>query len=292
MGYLLLSIAAGTIKGYCGKIVSGVADTVPKCIRVSIIRMLLCCFIGLGMIVFGHTPMTLPTMTEWMIYLLSGISMAVFLITWTLAVRHTVFILINACTSSAFIVPMIAGFVLFGESVSLKQILGIAFVVGAVALLVSYNNTVQVKIGIRQAALLAVVMLSQGLNSVSKKMFTFYIPSGSNSVFNFYTFAITLEVLCLWLWADSLRHKPDSYSPELWKKSGYIIVMAVMLFLNSYFLTAATEHVSSVILYALESALSLAASALIATVFFRERLNLTGLAGLACTLVALLLTNG
>ncbi len=165
------------------------------------------------------------------------------------------------------------------------------FIVVAILLLVRYNNSIKAKLGIRQLLLLLLVFASQGFASVSQKLFTFYVPNGNNSVFNFYTFLFALVGLLLWQGGHLIRNPHDRQKIPFGKVAGFIVIMAVMLFANSYFLTAATETVPAVILYPLNSVLSLALSVLMAIVFFKEHMTRYSVAGLLCTLISLLLTN-
>lgn len=291
MVFLLLAVLAGSVKGFCGKKISGYAESVSACVRMNLWRMVLCCLIGLLLSLVTGAPLRPGSWVEAAIWLLSGFSTAVFLISWTLAVRTDAYMLVSACTTAAFLIPLLFGFFLFHESLGAKQIVGMLFIVAAVLLLVRYNNSIKTRLGIRQLLLLLLVFVSQGFVSVSQKLFTYYVPDGNNSVFNFYTFLFALVGLLLWQGGHRLRNPRERQKIPFGKVAGFLVVMAVMLFANSYFLTAATETVPAVILFPLNSVLSLAVGVLMSTVFFGERMTRYSVAGLLCTLISLLLTN-
>lgn len=288
MLYLLIAVFAGSCKGFCGKKISGSVTGIYDSIAMSVIRMFFCCVIGFSVAAMQGGSFSI-TPVKGGIYLLSGISMAVFLISWLLAVRGGAFMLINAFTTASFLVTTIFGFAVFKERITLKQIVGMLFIVAAIILLIKYNNRIKAKMSVKDFLMLLVVLVSQGLTNVSQKMFTAWVPDGSNAVFNFYTFLITFVLLAVWFACMSVKNAGPQF--KLKSTVGYIAVMAVMLFLNSYFLTAATKHMPSVVLYPLSSVLSLTAATVMAAVFFKEKITKTSAAGILCTFVSVMLTK-
>ena len=196
MLYLLIAVFAGSCKGFCGKKISGSVTGIYDSIAMSVIRMFFCCVIGFSVAAMQGGSFSI-TPVKGGIYLLSGISMAVFLISWLLAVRGGAFMLINAFTTASFLVTTIFGFAVFKERITLKQIVGMLFIVAAIILLIKYNNRIKAKMSVKDFLMLLVVLVSQGLTNVSQKMFTAWVPDGSNAVFNFYTFLITFVLLAV-----------------------------------------------------------------------------------------------
>ena len=72
---------------------------------------------------------------------------------------------------------------------------------------------------------------------------------------------------------------------------GYILVMAICLFANSFFKTLAAGHLSAVLLYPLNQGVSLILASLMSWVFFREKLSLKAILGILTAFVGLLLVN-
>ncbi|MBR6564521.1 MAG: hypothetical protein IKK71_03690 [Clostridia bacterium] len=71
----------------------------------------------------------------------------------------------------------------------------------------------------------------------------------------------------------------------------YILVMAVCLFLNSYYKTLAAFCLPSVILYPLNQALALILSTVMSAVLFHEKITLKAVIGIFTAFVGLLLIN-
>lgn len=205
MLYLLIAVFAGSCKGFCGKKISGSVTGIYDSIAMSVIRMFFCCVIGFSVAAMQGGSFSI-TPVKGGIYLLSGISMAVFLISWLLAVRGGAFMLINAFTTASFLVTTIFGFAVFKERITLKQIVGMLFIVAAIILLIKYNNRIKAKMSVKDFLMLLVVLVSQGLTNVSQKMFTAWVPDGSNAVFNFYTFLITFVLLAVWFACMSVKN--------------------------------------------------------------------------------------
>lgn len=291
MLFLFLSVLCGTIKGYCGKKISVYGDTASACVRMQLIRLLICCVVG-GAMLLVRMPGTLFADTgELFVDLLSGVSTAIFVISWTLAAHSDAYMLVTACNTAAFVVPMFFGFFFFGESINIKQIFGIVAIVIAVFFLVLYNNKTKVKFTWKGFFMLFLLFLSQGFVNTAQKMYTYYYPTGSNESFQFFTFFSA--ALCLLLFDGCHRiatrgKEPDAPLP-MKKVLPFIAVMAVNLFLASYFLTIATTSVASVVLFPLNSLLSLATATLMAVFFFGEKITWTSAIGLIFTFVSLLL---
>ena len=73
--------------------------------------------------------------------------------------------------------------------------------------------------------------------------------------------------------------------------AGYILLMALFLFANSYFKTLAAKHLSAVLLYPLNQGFALILSALMASVFFKEKLTAKAVIGIVTAFIGLLIIN-
>lgn len=287
MLYLILAVIAGSTKGFCGKKTSGYVNGIADSVLMNIIRMVICCIIGVVFALVQNASFSFGG-KELGIYVFSGISMAAFVISWLIAVKSGAYMLINAFTTASFIVTMVCGFLIFGESITVKQIISMVFIMAAIVFLMKYSSKIKTKITVKDFILLLVVLLSGGFTNVAQKMFTAWIPDGNNAVFNFYTFLITLFALCIYMLV--VRRNAPKARLDLKKVTPYIAVMAVMLFANSYFLTAATKVMPSVMLFSLNQVLSLAAATVMASLFFKEKITATSAAGIVCTVISILLT--
>lgn len=194
----------------------------------------------------------------------------------------------NEYTTASFTVTMVFGFFVFGERISVKQIISMFFIIAAIMVLMKYSSKIKAKITVKDFILLMVVLISSDFANIAQKMFTVWLPEENKVIFNFYTFLITLAALCISMPIISSNAPKANLNYK--KVVPYIAVMAVMLFANSYFLAAATTIMSPVILFPLNHVLSLTAATLMAAVFFKEKITKTGAAGIICTVILILLT--
>ncbi|MBQ8893532.1 MAG: EamA family transporter [Clostridia bacterium] len=293
MGYLLLLVAllAGATKGFCGKKTSGYLNGFKDSMLANLIRMLLCIVIGFVLILFGGSVAQLKPSPELiLISALSGVSTAVFVVTWLISVKKSAYMMLDVFLMMGVLVPLIAGSIFFDEAVKLTQWLGIAVLFGAVMIMCSYNNTIKEKINFSSLLLLLICGFSNGITDFSQKLFVKSLPEISASVFNFYTYifaAVTLAVAYLLV-------KPREAQGErgVFKKVfGYILIMAICLFANSFFKTLAAEHLNSVLLYPLNQGAALILSTAMSAVFFKEKLTPKCIIGILVAFAGLLIIN-
>ena len=119
MGYLFLLIAllAGVTKGYCGKKTSGYTNNFSDAILANTIRMLLCMVIGFIIILAGEGFSSLkPDLDMLLISLLSGISTAVFVVSWLISVKISAYMLLDIFLMLGVLIPLIASNVFFQRS--------------------------------------------------------------------------------------------------------------------------------------------------------------------------------
>lgn len=85
MGYLFLALAlaAGSIKGYCGKQTSGYVNEYKDAMLANTLRMGFCIIIGFVMIaVQGDIPLLKVSPTMLAICAMSGITTSIFVVSW------------------------------------------------------------------------------------------------------------------------------------------------------------------------------------------------------------------
>ena len=124
----------------------------------------------------------------------------------------------------------------------------------------------------------------------SQKLFTKYLPEGSVTAFQFYTYVFAALVLMA-ASAATGRKAAGTEAAGLKKIFGYVFVMALCLFANSFFKTLAARHLSAVLLYPLSQGCALMLSAIMSAVLFRERLTLKAIQGLITAFAGLLVIN-
>jgi len=292
MGYAFLALAlfAGVTKGYCGKKTGGYVHGVGGSVMANIIRMALCAVIGLVIVLAGGGASgLLPSGTVMAIALFSGVSTAVFVVSWLISVERSAYMMLDVFLMLGVLVPILAESLLFGESVALTQWLGIGILLVAVVLMCSYNNSIKKKLTLSALALLTLCGLSSGLADLSQKLFVRYSGGTPASVFNLYTYVFA--GLTLIIAYPFLKGKKDGGRIEWRRVAVYIAIMAACLFANSYFKTLAAAHLSAVLLYPLNQGAALILSSLMSATLFRERLTVKAIAGIVTAFIGLLIIN-
>ena len=187
------------------------------------------------------------------------------------------------------LVPLTLGQLLFNEAVRPVQWLGLGILFAATLIMCSYNNSIKTKLTFPAFSLLLLCGFSGGVADFTQKLFT-KTSDAPVSVFNLYTYiftALTLVLVFSLSTKDVAKNRNDSFK----RAFPYILVMAICLFLNSYYKTIAAVCLPSVILYPLNQALALILSTVVSAVFFHEKITLKAVIGIFIAFVGLLFIN-
>lgn len=293
MGYvfLLISLFAGVTKGYCGKKTSSYTATLGSAVFANTIRMFLCIFIGFLLILATEDlRILIPSPRLLLISALSGISSAVFVVSWLISVKKSAYMLLDIFLMLGVLIPLSASSIFFGESVKLTQWAGIGVLFIAVVIMCSYNNAIKTKLTLPSFLLLLLCGIANGVADFSQKLFTKSIPGGSAAAFNFYTYVFAALVLVV-AYAITRKSAPGDEKADFKKIFGYVLVMAICLFANSYFKTLAAGHLSAVLLYPLNQGCALILSAIMSATLFKERLTPKAIIGMITAFAGLLIIN-
>lgn len=293
MGYLFLSAAllSGAAKGYCGKKTSGYTENFKDAMAANILRMLLCIAIGMGIVVLtGDIADISPSAEIIAISALSGVSTAVFVVSWLMSVRKSAYMLLDIFLMFSVLIPLVAGKILFDEEIRAIQWLGIAVLFIAVVIMCLYNTSLKGKMTWLSLMLLLICGISNGITDFSQKLFVKCIPDTSVAVFNFYTYIFAgLTLAIAYFFID--RSEGNDCRALLGKSIPYIIIMAICLFANSYFKTRAAEYLNTILLYPLNQGAALIISTLMSSLLFKEKLTLTAVLGITTAFAGLIIIN-
>lgn len=293
MGYLFLFVAlfAGAAKGYCGKKTSAYTNNFGDAILANTIRMILCAIIGFVIILASEgTTSLIPSVEMILISALSGISTAVFVVSWLISVKKSAYMMLDIFLMLGVLIPLIASNAFFDEIIEPTQWVGIAVLFVAVIIMCSYNNSIKTKITLPSFILLMICGVSSGIADFSQKLFTKNIPDGSAAVFNFYTYIFASFVLAI-SFALTRKTTESTERADIKKIFLFILVMAICLFANSYFKTLAAGHLNAVLLYPLNQGCALILSAIMSAVFFKEKLTVKAVVGILTAFIGLLIIN-
>ncbi len=293
MGYLFLFIAlfAGATKGYCGKKTSGYTNNFGDAILANTIRMILCTVIGFVIILASEGLSALiPSMEMIFISALSGISTAIFVVSWLISVKKSAYMMLDIFLMLGVLIPLTASNSFFDEAIKPTQWVGIAVLFAAVVIMCSYNNSIKAKITLPSFLLLLICGIANGVADFSQKLFVKNIPNSSAAVFNFYTYIFAALVLAI-SFAVTRKTTESTEKADIKKIFRFILVMAICLFANSYFKTLAAGHLSAVLLYPLNQGCALILSAIMSAVLFKEKLTVKAVVGILTAFIGLLIIN-
>ena len=296
MGYLFLALAllCGSTKGYCGKKTSGAVSEYRDAMLVNALRMVLCIVFGFALLaVQGDVALLKVDLPTLAITALSGVTTSVFVVSWLLSVRKGAYMMVDVFLMLGVLVAVVLSAVCFGEEVTVKQMIGLALLILAVCIMCSYSSGLKEKITPAAILLLVACGVSNGLTDFSQKLFVKYAQSSTVAVFNFYTYVFSAITLAVLYGFSGKKQKGSAANALRTVKSiaGYVLVMALCLYLNSFFKTQAASLLPAAQLYPLNQGCGLMLSSLMAAVFFREKITVKAITGLCIAFVALLLIN-
>lgn len=298
MGYLFLSLALATAltKGFFGKKLSGYTADGRSAVLITTVRMALCVVIGFAaVLVGGSLTDAAPTAQLIAISALSGIASGITTALWLYNVRQSAYMMADVFNLVGMLIPIFGGLFMFGEPVKLTQWIGMALLFIATALMCSYNNTIKVKMTVSGFLLLAASAAASGVNDFSQKLFVRTLPDVSAAVFNLYTYLfafvelLIVSIIICRRTARSSADKPREKMPRF--TFVFIVIMALCLFLNSYFKTLAAAYLDAALLYPLNIGGSLILSMIMSAIAFREKITPKSVAGITISFVGLIFIN-
>lgn len=298
MGYLFLAVAllCGVTKGYCGKKTGGALTRTSDAMLVNILRMVLCICIGFGLILVQGKAYQLAVSSSFLaVTALSGIATAVFVVSWLLSVRQGAYMMVDVFLLMGVTVPLLLCRILFHEPILPLQWIGIVILLAAGYIMCTYNVSIKGKMSKKALLLLVICAVSSGLADFSQKLFVKSAFPQDNAVFNFYTYLFAALTLTLcWIVLRSRKEQDTAARSIIGLVRpifGYVLVMSLCLFLNSYFKTAAAQHLTAAQIYPLNQGGSVVLSLLMSAILFRERINAKCVAGVLLSMGALVLIN-
>lgn len=295
IGYLMifLSVFFNAAKGYSSKKVSAHLDTLRKNFAFNTVRLFLSFVFAVAIIIAGGVKLMMPTWQELAICFVAGASMASFACFWQLTIRSKAYMLASACSSASFVLPVLAGLLLFGETLTLPSAAAVVLIGIALVFLLRYDFSLNGQISLKELLCLALVLVSQGTMQCMQKAYVLYAADKNTAVYNLYMFffaACTAAVATLFCGKDA---DEDRRAIAVVHRGNvvYLFVMSAALFAVSFAQTIAAKTVDAVILYPLLSGLSLAAGSIMSAVSFHEKPDRNSVIGIALVLLAVVLSK-
>ena len=290
--FLVISVLAGSTKGYFGKQISSKTQGMAASVWANILRMGFCILISLlisGVSMFQNGAK--PDLALLLTGIFSGVTQAAFLISWLYCVRGGGYMLVTVFTMLGIVVTLILSTLFLpGETVSFLQWGAVALLIVAVFVMYSYNTGMQGKLSVGTKIALVVCGLSHGLSSFAQKLFQVYSASDT-ATFTLIGFAVTLVALVCVLPLPSVRK--ERLEPVKLIKSIFVpvLIMAIALFACNYFAVeaAAPGRLSAVQLYPAREGLNMLLGVLMSHFLFKEKANVRCVVGCVLAFIATLL---
>lgn len=297
MGYFFLALAliAGAAKGYCGKKVSTRLGGYSDASLANFIRMVVCVAVGLILAVSQSGNFFAETSLNTIICaLLSGVATASFIVSWVISIRNGAFVMVDVFLTLGVGITLLLSRIFLHEHIRINHIIGFVILAVAAYVMCSYSQKLGGKMTVSSLLLLVLCGVSNGLADFSQKLFVYTTVGESAAAFNFYSYVFSSVVLLAAYFVFKKKEKGvESVFATVYAKKLliYIAIMAVMLFVNSYFKTLAAGHLASALLYPLNQGSALILALFMGAVFFKEKITPRCLLGIAMAFAALFIIN-
>ena len=219
----------------------------------------------------------------------SGATLVLAQLCMLLAMQSGTMVIVTAFATAGLIVPCVAGMLFMGERMSLWQWLGIALFIAASYLLGRSAKAQNGRFNKKTVWLLAGALLANGGTMLCQKLFTFLRPAGSVSAFSMLSFAIPACFFGAILLLKRAKGKQEPMDRKLYLP---ILLLAAALFVMNQLVTKAAAHVPSAILFTVPNAGNNVIAAAMAAVWVKEKITAYSLAGLALSILSVILVLG
>jgi drug/metabolite transporter (DMT)-like permease len=294
MGYLYLTIAlvAGLVKGFSGKKVSRDVVSLNDGFTVNTMRTVFCAVIGFIVAVievgFLGLSLTLPSL---LVCLASSIFMAMFCISWLYAYKSEAYVFLSVFTMLGSVATALLGWAVYGDIIRVAQIIGFVLLFVAVYIISLYNKNIKGKMSRRAILTLLIGGVGVALSDFMQKVFV-KEGLGKPCVFTFYTYALMIipQILALLIFKKS---KTAKRNPVLCDRKHLLIffIMSAALYVNVIMKTFAVEKIPSTQMYPTLQGANLIASAVCASILFKEKLTIKSIVGILIALASVIIMN-
>ena len=253
----------------------------------SVFKNFVCSVFGLCLVLLSGAALQADLLTI-AIAVFSGLSMSVASYAGVLALKSGT-IALNAMFSSAgLIVPCIAGIFMFNAPLSILQWCGLGvFLISSWLLTSDAQKTCQT---FRPKTILVLLLslLSNGSTMLAQQLFTHFRPNGNISLFSLLSFGIVgLFMLILFICTGSRKQESAVRLPGKLLFCG--VFLAAALFVINQLSTAATAVVEPVVLFSFITCGGTIIGAIIAHLFFNEKITLRKALGIAVGILSLII---
>ena len=294
IGYLFLTLAlvAGLIKGFTGKKISRDVISLNDGFTVNTMRTVFCACIGfiVAVIQVGFSGLEL-SLEGLLVCFFSSIFMAMFCISWLYAYKSEAYVFLNIFTMLGSVITAVLGWAFYGDEIGLPRIIGFILLFVAVYIMSLYNKNIKGKMSVRGILTLIIGGVGVAFSDFMQKV---YVKGsyGAPCTFTFYTYALMIipQLIILLLFKGS---KKSVRNPDLLDKRHVFLffIISAALYLNVIMKTMAVGYIPSTQLYPTLQGANLILSAVLASVFFKEKMTAKSIVGILIAITAVIVMN-
>lgn len=294
--FLALALAGGLTKGLSGKRVSRDVGSIQDSFTATLIPAVFSSFIGFcvaaislfaageGLSGFILTP------TAFLICLTSSFCVSLFSISWQYAYKSEAYIFLNIFTMLGAVITAVLGRIVYGEPLRLTRILGFLLLFCAVYIVSLYNKRLTGKITRRGALTLLLGVSGASIGDFMQRVYAQKIGT-NGSVFTFYTYTLMLiPMLTVLLLCKKAGKTPSKVLFD--KRHIYaFLLISTGLYVNSLTKVLAARSIPATQMYPTLQGANLIASAIMASLLFKERITRRSALGILIAILAVILIN-
>ena len=307
-GIVALTLFCASLKGYCGKRISGYTACTADAMLFNLLRMMFCIAIGLSLVLIEGAQSFLRL--EWQMLLISafsGLVNAAFLVGWLLAVQKNALVLVDVGLTLGSLLPAVLCAILYQEAILPTKMIGFALILGATVILAIGKPKSNRRSNLTGWILLILAAVGDGMTGFSQQLYKqYYTDAGTlshgvyypKSVFHFYTFVFAaLALLLFWIGNRLLTHRKQPQGAQGAQNAQchrtlplavilHLLIMAICLFASNYLQTVAVADfgMPSQVLYPIMKGGCLITVTFTAAFFFGERITRRTILGCAVAL--------
>jgi drug/metabolite transporter (DMT)-like permease len=294
IGYLYLTIAltAGLVKGFSGKKVSRDVISLNDGFVVNTIRTIFCSLIGFIVAVldvgFSGLYISLESIA---ICFASSFFMATFCISWLYAYKSEAYVFLSVFTMLGSVVTALLGWIFYGDQIKVVQIIGFILLFVAVYVVSLYNKNLKGKMTRRAALTLVIGGIGAALSDFMQKVFI-KENLGAPCVFTFYTYALMIipQLIALLIFSKGKKIPTNQILRDK-RHISIFFIMSVALYVNVITKTLAVGYIPSTQMYPTLQGANLIASAVLASILFKEKITKKSVVGILIALASVVVIN-
>lgn len=290
--YLALALAGGLIKGFAGKKVSNDVDNFKDCVFINLLRMFFCAVIGfLFFCIGGDFHLMQITAQNLPIYILSAVSMVAFCVSYMFAYKVSAYMYLSIFGMLGSVITCFLGHFIYDENIGINKWIGMVILLSAVVIMSKYNRDIKSKVSKKGIFILILAAISSSLADFSQKIYVNEIGQDAK-IFNFYTYAFGCFLLLMILpFTRGSLKKENGISLYDFKHIFICILISIGLYLNTYSKTFAAGYLSTAEIYPVLQGANLIASAVLAQILLKEKINKKSIIGTSCAFIGLVVMH-